>query len=267
MAPAAGDAAKLIQLDPTNPTTQFKIAPVTVDAAGTLTAAASLVATGGVVAAGAPANRGVLQAYAYGGSVITEIITNINQVITAKPVWAIRLDAGAAADAIQFFRTGPSGGAQTLTHWFNPSGQVMLPTNGGGMRCANVGSVGAEGVSNSIAFGWNGAVQCRVDTTQQGSVNITPPSDERLKIEVREDCPGLDTVLALRPVTFEYDQNKSDIGFPEGRRYGLIAQEAREHVPTVIEETGGYLALDYRMLVPVLIQAIKELYARTNEKA
>jgi hypothetical protein len=115
---------------------------------------------------------------------------------------------------------------------------------------------------NSIAFLWNGtAVQMNVDGVSKGTINTTP-SDERLKLDVREDVPGLEAVLALRPVTFEYDQAKVSC---EGRKYGLIAQKAQAHVPFVIEEDNSddhYLAIDYRALVPVLIRAIQELAQR-----
>jgi len=272
VAPVAGDAAKIITLDPTNPTTQFKISPATVSAGGDLVATnvtgGQLLSTGATIWVGtASTNKALIQSYAYGGSSILELYSNASQTIATKPVWLIRVDAGGGADGILFMRNGPSGGAQTLTHWFNPSGQVMLPTPGGGMRCGNVGAVGAEGVSNSIAFGWTGsAVAVRVDTTQLGTMNVTPPSDARWKQDVREDCPGLETVLALRPVTFEYDQaRRAPLGMPAGRHYGLIAQEAQPHVPAAIEDGGApehWLGLDYRALVPVLIQAVKDLTAR-----
>ena len=104
-----------------------------------------------------------------------------------------------------------------------------------------------------------------VDGNYQGTINTTPPSDERLKINVQEDVPGLDAVLNLRPITFEYDKAKRKLAVP-GRQYGLIAQEAQPHVPLVVQDDGmeeeHYLAIDYRLLVPVLIQAIKDLTAR-----
>ena len=134
-----------------------------------------------------------------------------------------------------------------------------------GIRCQSVGTALADGFSNAVAFGWgSSALQARVDATALGTVNITPPSDVRYKTDVQEDCPGLDTVLALRPITFLYDRATREM-LPEGRHYGLLAQEAQAHVPLVIEDDGTedhYLGLDYRKLVPVLIQAIKELTAR-----
>lgn len=129
---------------------------------------------------------------------------------------------------------------------------------------ASVQTVGARywtgsAYGNSIAFLWTGsAVQMNVDGSSKGNIN-TSASDERLKLSIREDSPGLDAVLALRPITFEYNQAMVGI---EGRQYGLIAQEARAHVPAVIgvdDSNDHYLSIDYRLLVPVLIRAIQEL--------
>jgi hypothetical protein len=141
---------------------------------------------------------------------------------------------------------------------------VRVTGTSAGLRCQGVGTAVADGYSNAIAFGWNGSLQARVDSTALGSVNMTPPSDERLKRDVREDVPGLAAVCALRPISYAYDQTKREVGFPAGRHYGLIAQEAHALVPLAIDDDGTeehVLSIDYRELVPVLLQAVKELVA------
>ena len=46
----------------------------------------------------------------------------------------------------------------------------------------------------------------------------------------------------------------------KGMMFGLIAQEIREALPeAVIERDNGYLAVDYHKVVPLLVEAIKEL--------
>jgi hypothetical protein len=43
----------------------------------------------------------------------------------------------------------------------------------------------------AVAFSFDaGVIQVRVDATQMGSVNITPPSDARLKTAVQADVRG-----------------------------------------------------------------------------
>jgi hypothetical protein len=146
---------------------------------------------------------------------------------------------------------------------------IRISGTGAGIRCQNTGTGMGDGYSNAIAFGWNGSqITCRVDTVDAGTVNRTPPSDMRDKAEIRDDdVPGLAAVCALRPVTFTYRQGERLAAFPEGRQYGLIAQEAQPHVPLVIQDDESedhFLGLDYRLLVPVLIRAIQELAARVG---
>jgi len=54
------------------------------------------------------------------------------------------------------------------------------------------------------------------------------------------------------------------VNFPElqdtGRQTGLIAQDVEQVIPEVVStDVNGYLNVDYSRLVPVLIEAVKEL--------
>src|SRR4029453_16515403 len=140
---------------------------------------------------------------------------------------------------------------------------LRASSNGGGLRCQNVGTMSGDGYSNAVAFGWDGTLKARIDNTQIGTVTVT--SDARLKLDVQEDVPGLDAVLALRPISFEYDQTKRDIGFPKGRHYGLLAQDVQPHAPLVVEEDDSddhWLELYYPLLAPALIKRGKKIVAR-----
>jgi hypothetical protein len=121
-------------------------------------------------------------------------------------------------------------------------------------------------VTNEIAIG-NDAIGQGGNTVMLGDSNITDlycygtlssPSDIKLKENV-EDLPyGLDDVAQMRPV--EYDlkaDGRHDIGF--------IAQEMKQVVPDVVKEMGdGTLSIQYAKLVPVLVNAIKELQAEVE---
>jgi hypothetical protein len=118
-----------------------------------------------------------------------------------------------------------------------------------------------------LTFDMHSILVALVNAVKELSTRVTQPSDSRIKLDVQEDCPGLSEVLALRPVTFLFDQTKRPIGYPEGRCYGLIAQEAQPYVPSVVVDDGageGYLAINYGELVAVLIRGIKELEARVR---
>ena len=51
-----------------------------------------------------------------------------------------------------------------------------------------------------------------------------------------------------------------EISGVKGNSYGVIAQEVQKEFPEMVErQDNGYLAVDYKQLIPVMIEAIKEL--------
>jgi len=84
-------------------------------------------------------------------------------------------------------------------------------------------------------------------------------SDERLKENVKTVKQGLHHVDAMRPVAFTYkDDDKEHLGF--------IAQELEDLVPEVVEEDEqGFKRVRYAELIPVLVNAVKELSMRVKE--
>lgn len=95
-------------------------------------------------------------------------------------------------------------------------------------------------------------------------------SDRRLKNSIREIPYGLETILALNPVTYRFNE---DYSVDNRFRLGLIAQEVEAVIPEVVfnedidanPETGekivtasDYKSMSYVELVPVLIKAIQE---------
>lgn len=90
---------------------------------------------------------------------------------------------------------------------------------------------------------------------------LSQRSDARLKQDVRAIEGGLETVRALRPVTFAWRDPKLP-----GRHHGFLAQEVREVVPDLVTETtDGTLALETTEMLPILMQAVKELDAQNAE--
>ena len=66
----------------------------------------------------------------------------------------------------------------------------------------------------------------------------------------------------LYKLYFEKDNDKSD---KKGHDVGVIAQEIEKVLPElVVERDSGYKAVRYEKLVPLLIQAIKELDDKVN---
>ena len=114
-----------------------------------------------------------------------------------------------------------------------------------------------------------------VDTNSDDNATscIANELDGRLKKNVRDLDYALDTLIQLRPVSFDWRYDDPEVleHYPLISRFagqphsiGLIAQEVQKLVPEAIEqETVGdadvhYLQLDYDKLVPVLIKAVQE---------
>lgn len=59
---------------------------------------------------------------------------------------------------------------------------------------------------------------------------------------------------------YEWNDNMKDLTGKTGFEYGVIAQELQKEFPEMVNvEESGYLSVDYKQLIPVLIEAVKEL--------
>jgi len=91
-------------------------------------------------------------------------------------------------------------------------------------------------------------------------------SDERFKEGIESISEGgsvLERVVRLRGVYYYWNEAYRELGRGDDRRHiGLIAQEVKEEFPELVYEWSdgsGYLMVDYDGMVPVLLEAIKEL--------
>jgi hypothetical protein len=88
---------------------------------------------------------------------------------------------------------------------------------------------------------------------------ITANSDERLKTNIHTIENALQKVLSLRGV--EYDRIDTKV-----HTIGLIAQELEKVYPDLVIESNGYKSVAYGNLVGLLIEAVKELNQKIEEK-
>jgi hypothetical protein len=83
-------------------------------------------------------------------------------------------------------------------------------------------------------------------------------SDKRLKKDITKISNALDKVLSLRGVEFTWDEELQTAY--QGKDTGVIAQEVEEVMPTAVtDRDNGYKAVKYDRLIPLLIEAVKEL--------
>ena len=98
-----------------------------------------------------------------------------------------------------------------------------------------------------------------------GDITAFAGSDKRLKTNIETIDNALDKVIQISGVKYNWNElaEGKDITV---REVGVIAQEIKEVLPeVVIERDTGYLAVRYEKLVPLLIEAVKELSGKVDE--
>jgi len=101
--------------------------------------------------------------------------------------------------------------------------------------------------------------------------NVTAyASDQRLKENITTINNALDKVTMLRGVTFDWKEDCKDKGFLPSAKHetGVIAQEVQKVIPDAVVPAPfdeKYLTVKHEKIIPVLIQAIKELNAKVDQ--
>ena len=97
-----------------------------------------------------------------------------------------------------------------------------------------------------------------------GDVTAYYTSDERLKTNILPIDNALAKTMSLNGVTFNWNDLATDKDLTV-REAGLIAQDLLKILPeAVTERDNGYLAVQYEKIIPLLVEAIKELSAEIN---
>ena len=98
------------------------------------------------------------------------------------------------------------------------------------------------------------------DIVADGDVVAYNSSDERLKDNIEVIQGSLDKIGEIRGVEFDWNDKSPGWARERGHDVGVIAQEVQKIIPEiVIERKNGYLGVDYKRIVPLLIESIKEL--------
>jgi hypothetical protein len=93
-------------------------------------------------------------------------------------------------------------------------------------------------------------------------------SDPTIKYDITPLTYGLNSLLQINPIKYKL---KSNLNLPEENPqrnfeyYGFNAQELDEIFPELIFDEGEILALDYREIIPVNTQAIKDLHKELSD--
>jgi hypothetical protein len=99
---------------------------------------------------------------------------------------------------------------------------------------------------------------------QPGQSSWSTPSDARLKENLHDLGYGLTSVLAMKPLVYNYKGNPA-----RQKALGFTAQEMRKIVPEVVDvpkNPNAMMGIRYSELIPVLAKAIQELKQEKDAK-
>jgi len=128
-----------------------------------------------------------------------------------------------------------------LFAWVNGGDRLNVLTNG---------NVGIGTTAPAFTLEVNGTAG------KPGGGSWSVSSDRRLKKNVADLEGALETLLALRGVTFEYIDPAAAHEL-SGTRIGFIAQEVEEVLPDWVEESGGYKRLTVRGFEALAVEAFR----------
>jgi len=120
--------------------------------------------------------------------------------------------------------------------------------------------------SNTIQLGNN----TTTDVKTAGNVTangILLTSDARLKTNIEGIEGGLETLLRLRPYSYQ-KRSGFEPEYHEEREYGFLAQDIREILPELVKEGNDpdkALTVNYTALIPILTKAIQEQQMEIDE--
>jgi hypothetical protein len=153
----------------------------------------------------------------------------------------------------QIFTVGSQTWIWTGTVW-----QVLTTTNVGGSGGIQIASLGV----GTPPSGVQGEIRATNEITAYYS-------DSRFKIILSSIDNALSKVKSLRGVRYIESELANSLGYNSGRlQVGVIAQEVEAVLPEAIRPAPidpQYLTVQYEKLIPLLIEAIKELSERVEE--
>jgi len=156
---------------------------------------------------------------------------------------------------------GPSSGL-TAYH-------IMQNSSAAGAEIVRLKKLAVAKNSNSnyyMQFDGSDGADGYLQTNGSAVLSVVDVSDARTKENIRNATYGLHTILALRPVEFDWKSGIKNVK-------GFIAQEVKDILPESVmikdeSENGGYADshfLETQTMIPVTVKAIQELAAQAAE--
>jgi hypothetical protein len=219
--------------------------------------------------------------FAGNGTERMRITSGGNVGIGTTPLWSLSNNLSLEIGSSQLLWSPTNGAANcgmANNLYRNSTNWIHKNTGGGGLIAMEGGEV-AIYLSTSSSAGSSADISEKFRIFQNANVRIQSlgtgllysnggvltsanPSDERLKDNIIDLEFGLNEILQLRPVSYNWKNDKIN----QGKQFGFIAQEVQEIMPELIseftttedEEEVVRLGLDKEGIYATLVNAIKE---------
>jgi hypothetical protein len=247
--------------------------------------------TGAVTVNMAPGGAG---AGTYGGSGVASVTVDAYGRVTgvASATYLTSITSSQVTTALGYTpynSTNPSGYLTGITLSQVTTALGYTPYNASSISSASVnyatsaGSATSATTATSASYTTGGstgasyAVYC--STLYSSGDVIAYYSDERLKTDINTIQNPLSILNSIRGITYKNNDIAAKYGFKsEEQQIGVIAQEVQRVLPQVIKRAPfdlnddgssksgeNYLTVQYDKIVPLLIEAVKELSAKVEE--
>lgn len=132
----------------------------------------------------------------------------------------------------------------------------MLGNNAGSLNAAIYGNANSTG-------GWAGYFDGDVNINGVGTITSGSwnTSDKRFKKDIIRLGSVAEKIQKLNGYSYKFRTDEfKEKNFDDRSHIGFIAQELKEVFPELVKEDAkGYYAVDYQGMIPVLLEAVKEL--------
>jgi hypothetical protein len=146
-----------------------------------------------------------------------------------------------------------------------------LTAAGSGLESADVTLSLAQSIKtdanpqfNSLGIG-TAASTTAGEIRATGDITAFYSSDIRLKENIQPIQNALEKVESISGNTYDWKAGYDEIHSHKGNDVGVIAQEIEQILPQIVtNRDNGFKAVQYEKIIPLLIEAIKELSAKID---
>jgi hypothetical protein len=197
---------------------------------------------------------------------VSNVYATGSYVASASATAEIRLQGGGYGASYNTSLRSISG-ATGILQFGNNGGNYILAGNtlAGGLLefRVNCASESISAGSKVLTLNANATAQFESTVSAGGDIIAYSSSDLRLKDNLIKIEKPLEKISSLNGYSFDWNDKQETY---TGKDYGVIAQEVEEVLPEIVTtRDNGYKAVKYEKIVPLLIEAVKELVEKNKK--